>query len=100
MGPYHAKLVIHIPSGFLGIASSRRNPSPKDECESWDYSLRGANRTRTPFFPQREIRLATASQKSPFQEFRRSLALRQPRHPWRRQSDAAPRSTSHDRGTV
>lgn len=100
MGPYHGKLVIHMPSGSLGIASSRRNPSPKDERESWDYSLRCADRTRTPFFPEREIRLATSSQKSRFQEFRRSLSLRRPRHPWHRQSDADPRSASHERRTV
>ncbi len=100
MGLYHGKLVIHMPSGSLGIASSRKNPSPKDECESWDYLLRRGDQTRTPFFPQREFRLATASQKSRFQEFRRSLAPRQPRPSWRRQSDAAPGSTTHDRGTV
>ena len=100
MGPYHGKLVIHMPSGSLGIASSRKNPSPKDERESWDYSLRCADRSRTPFFQQREIRLATASQKTRFEEFRQGLGRPHPGKPWIRQSDSSPQSSTPDRGTV
>ncbi len=76
MGPFHGKLVVHRPSGAVGIASSRRNPHHPKELESWDYSLRCADRSRTPFFPQWELRLANSYHKSRFQESRQAVPSR------------------------
>lgn len=80
MGPYHGKLVIHGPSGTIGIASSRRGPTGLKERESWDYSLRCADRSRTPFFPQWQLRLASSAQKSRFLQSRQGLAPARPHH--------------------
>lgn len=74
MGPFHGKLVVHRPTGTLGIASSRRNPTTERDQESWDYSIRCADRSQTRFFPQWELRLANSVQKSMFQEIRRKLS--------------------------
>ncbi len=82
MGPFHGKLVVHRPSGTVGIAKSRRNPLAPTELDCWDYSLRCANRSVTPFFPQQELRLANPTQKARFQESRQRIAsYRRPRRP-------------------
>ncbi len=86
MGPFHGQLVVHRPSGTVGIAKSRKNPLAPNELDCWDYSLRCADRSQTPFFPQQDLRLASQTQKSRFQEWRQRIASsRRPHRPRRPQ---------------
>lgn len=67
MGPMHGKLLFHRPTATLGIANSRRSPLSTPDREFWDYSLKKADRSRTPFYPQKELRLASSVQIKQFQ---------------------------------
>jgi hypothetical protein len=70
MGPMHGKLLFHRPTATLGIANSRRSPLSTEDREIWDYSLKKADRSRTPFYPQKELRLASFNQIKQFQDAR------------------------------
>ena len=60
MGPLHGKLTFHRPTRTVGIARSRRFPSPlPDGTGYWGYSLLKANGCRTEFYPEDTVRRAT-----------------------------------------